>query len=793
MSEEGAASYTVKADILSFDAKAGNLTWKALLKPHAEQGGNLTITARCSSCLNTTATTVEGLTYGDVWFCAGQSNMELPMAHALTRNRTYDQVDSKGMYANIRTFQRSEHVAAFDGDERYLTAPPVPTPDRLVGWQRPNSSSIAPFSAACWFFAQELTDIAVDRNRTPPVLGLIQSAWGGTEIDDWLRNDTVAACKNASGAPEPNRPGAAKGAVYPDNGGLWNGMVAPFINYTIKGALWYQGENNVHECLEAPLPSSPSSPTVGDPAAKDGGVDACGNSLAGTGYACSTKNLVGSWRRQWSAAAGTTDAAFPFGIVSLAAGTSEGNANNMANFRHAQTASYGFLPGPAGSGMENTFIAQGYDAGDPGTRTLGPPVTQGPNQRSQWSEADSPYQSGYDAPFKGRQGYSNAGTQAFTQQYMGGLHPRAKQTVGRRLALAAAHVAYGQKDVPFTGPVLKSCEVLMVGARCQPNAMDAGDDAGSAGCAGKQARAMGIDQREIVLAFDEELLGDDAVQVWKTSPSTEGLATLALYNCLNGTCLTECGRRMAAGSSSSAKNGGSGSGSSTAASSKPKGNATCAHACVLNTPACRSGLPTTPIGPSANGGNPTQYNANHLHWKTGLTISPLEVQFNDSFWMPAPLSFNAGDAQNDPIRRNCQPDPRDPKKPPCANWTREEGWNRVVATVPVSLPIGCGRGLDQRSGGFTPCPPRGQLRPGEWCENCTAHLRVTGVRYAWAEEPCCGGNTDTNTLPCPVNSCPISTWNSTLPAVPFSAGVVYNNDTALGTGQCRCTPPQVCH
>ena len=48
------------------------------------------------------------------------------------------------------------------------------------------------------------------------------------------------------------------------------------------------------------------------------------------------------------------------GIVSLAAGTSEGNSANMPNFRHAQTASYGFLPGPPGSRMENTFIAQGY-------------------------------------------------------------------------------------------------------------------------------------------------------------------------------------------------------------------------------------------------------------------------------------------------------------------------------------------------------------------------------------------------------------------------------------------------
>lgn len=103
---------------------------------------------------------------------------------------------------------------------------------------------------------------------------------------------------------------------------------------------------------------------------RDSGIDACGNVQAKTGYACSTHNLVTSWREQWSVVPDTTSAVFPFGIVSLAAGTSEGHGKNMGNFRHAQTASYGFLPGPKGSGMESTFIAQGYDAGDPGTREM---------------------------------------------------------------------------------------------------------------------------------------------------------------------------------------------------------------------------------------------------------------------------------------------------------------------------------------------------------------------------------------------------------------------------------------
>jgi hypothetical protein len=46
--------------------------------------------------------------------------------------------------------------------------------------------------------------------------------------------------------------------------------------------------------------------------------------------------------------------------------------------------------------------------------------------------------------------------------------------------------------------------------------------------------------------------------------------------------------------------------------------------------------------------------------------------------------------------------------------------------------------------------------------DANSHL-YHAVRYAWSESPCCGGNIDTGIMPCPVNSCPISTVNSTLP------------------------------
>ena len=47
---------------------------------------------------------------------------------------------------------------------------------------------------------------------------------------------------------------------------------------------------------------------------------------------------------------------------------------------------------------------------------------------------------------------------------------------------------------------------------------------------------------------------------------------------------------------------------------------------------------------------------------------------------------------------------------------------------------------------------------------------ITAVRYGWGEDPCCPG-VDRTVAPCAPGSCPISAFNSSLPAVPFIARV----------------------
>ena len=58
--------------------------------PGVQAGGDYTITASCTGgCDNTTAAVLEGITFGDVWYCAGQSNSTAPAASFAARRRTF--------------------------------------------------------------------------------------------------------------------------------------------------------------------------------------------------------------------------------------------------------------------------------------------------------------------------------------------------------------------------------------------------------------------------------------------------------------------------------------------------------------------------------------------------------------------------------------------------------------------------------------------------------------------------------------------------------------------------------
>lgn len=108
------------------------------------------------------------------------------------------------------------------------------------------------FSATCWFYGRSIYDFV----QYP--IGLVDTDWGGTPVEAWSSPDALAKCGITDKAvhrthwkqdPSPNQHSV-----------LWNAMIFPFLNMTIKGAIWYQGEANAGDCPpSSTLPTTSSS------------------------------------------------------------------------------------------------------------------------------------------------------------------------------------------------------------------------------------------------------------------------------------------------------------------------------------------------------------------------------------------------------------------------------------------------------------------------------------------------------------------------------------------------------
>ncbi|MFB0525444.1 MAG: sialate O-acetylesterase, partial [Phycisphaerae bacterium] len=143
--------------------------------------------------------------------------------------------------------------------------------------------------------------------------------------------------------------------------GLYNGMIAPLLNYTIKGVIWYQGESNTAKPLE---------------------------------YQKLFPALIADWRGRWK------QGDFPFLYVQLANFMEVKDKPSKSNWAELREAQLKTLSVP------NTAMAVTTDIGE-------------------WND----------------------------------IHPLNKEDVGKRLALAAQKVAYGDEEVVCSGPIYQSMKV----------------------------------------------------------------------------------------------------------------------------------------------------------------------------------------------------------------------------------------------------------------------------------------------------------------------------------------------
>lgn len=295
--------------------------WHVMLDPVMQYGGPHTLSIK-----GTNTVTLKDVLIGEVWICAGQSNMQWSV------NNTND--------ADL------EKAAANFPQIRLISVPQVGTQERQSNfngtWQLCTPETVANFSGVGYLFGRQ-----IHQTLGVPV-GLINNAWGGSAAEAWIHRDRIAAdpelkplidrwvgmeqgypkakadfdAKMAEwkvaadkakgeGKPAPQQPGGNPDPQMSGNsrpGNIYNGVLAPSIGYGIRGAIWYQGESNAGRAYQ---------------------------------YRKLFPLMIQSWRDEW----GVGD--FPFYWVQLAdfqAETSQPVDSDWAELREAQTMTLKALP-----------------------------------------------------------------------------------------------------------------------------------------------------------------------------------------------------------------------------------------------------------------------------------------------------------------------------------------------------------------------------------------------------------------------------------------------------------------
>ncbi|WP_299108348.1 sialate O-acetylesterase [uncultured Winogradskyella sp.] len=196
--------------------------WKIEIKTPIASYKNYSINISGSSTI-----ALKNVLIGEVWFCSGQSNMEMTM-------RGYSNSPIRGSNEFILNSE-NKNIRLFKA-KRQASLNPL---DNVVGdWNEATPSAVYNFSAVGYLFAKKMQKIL----QIP--IGIISSSWGGTKIKGWSSKEALEKYDFITFPTELPEKGK-KERETPTL--LYNGMIHPFLGYNIKGILWYQGETDRFE------------------------------------------------------------------------------------------------------------------------------------------------------------------------------------------------------------------------------------------------------------------------------------------------------------------------------------------------------------------------------------------------------------------------------------------------------------------------------------------------------------------------------------------------------------------
>jgi sialate O-acetylesterase len=122
---------------------------------------------------------IKDIIYGDVWICAGQSNMEMPLA-GWGRVLNYQQEIASADYPDIRLFRSNNSKIQY----AYIPEEKVRTQH---AWEICTPEAVENFSAAAYFFARDIF------TETGVPIGVLQVTSGGTPVEAWMPGEL---CEN---------------------------------------------------------------------------------------------------------------------------------------------------------------------------------------------------------------------------------------------------------------------------------------------------------------------------------------------------------------------------------------------------------------------------------------------------------------------------------------------------------------------------------------------------------------------------------------------------------------------
>jgi sialate O-acetylesterase len=156
--------------------------WSITLDPISDEGPFDIYVSQPVAIGSFVTITLHDVLFGDVWICAGQSNMQMTVN--MIYNAT-EEIANAGNFPKIRVFGVASVAASVPMEEVFVMA---------LHWSVASPHSIGGpdwyyMSAVCWLYGRMIHQALEGRP-----IGLIASSWGGTFIELWMPPKALQEC-----------------------------------------------------------------------------------------------------------------------------------------------------------------------------------------------------------------------------------------------------------------------------------------------------------------------------------------------------------------------------------------------------------------------------------------------------------------------------------------------------------------------------------------------------------------------------------------------------------------------